>query len=394
MTRVTTPAGPADPGARASLHPVAGPTAAVVELVAAWLAADPEPRPLVVATSGSTGRPKRVVLPRAAVVASARATAAHLGAEGRWLLALPVSYVAGLQVVVRSLLAGAPPVLGEDHETLGDAVDDLLRGGRPGLCSLVPTQLARLLEDEDGTAALARLRAVLLGGGPVDPALRARAEAYGVRVVATYGASETAGGCVYDGRPLPGVRVRIEATEDVPAGTGAGTGAGRILLGGPTIAAGYEDDPALSAETFVDGWYRTADAGRLHPDGTLQVLGRLDDVVLSGGVNVPAGAVAARLREHPAVREAEVVGVPDDEWGQRVAAVVVASGPAPSLAQLRDFVGATLPRAWAPRSVRVVDALPLLGTGKVDRLALAPLARGSTASTASTGAPDDTEDER
>ncbi|WP_299054499.1 AMP-binding protein [uncultured Nocardioides sp.] len=349
-----------------SLRPVSGPTAEVVEALEAWLGRTDEPEPLVVETSGSTGRPKRVVLSRRALVASAGATARRLGAERRWLLALPVSYVAGLQVVVRSLLAGHRPVLGEDHETFDEAVDAL---GDDGLCSLVPTQLAHLLDDEEDLAALARFHTVLLGGGPVDPALRARAEASGVRVVATYGASETAGGCVYDGRPLDGVRVRID---DGPGGRG------RILLGGPTLADGYLDDVTLTAETFDDGWYRTSDAGRWLDDGRLDVIGRLDDVVVSGGVNVPGPAVAARLRQHPGVREAEVVGVDDPEWGRRVVALVVpATRPPlkpPALEQLRDFVGATLPRAWAPREVRHVDALPLLDNGKVDRLALAALA--------------------
>jgi len=353
-----------------SLRPVTGPTAEVVDALGSWLTADREPEPLVVETSGSTGRPKRVVLSRRALVASAEATARRLGAERRWLLALPVSYVAGLQVAVRSLLAGHPPVLGEDHETFVEAVDAL---GDDGLCSLVPTQLAHLMDDEDDLAALARFRTVLLGGGPVDPALRARAEAGGVRVVATYGASETAGGCVYDGVPLDGVRVRLDDSEG---------GRGRILLGGPTLADGYLDDVELTAETFVDGWYRTSDAGRWVDDGEggrrLQVVGRLDDVVVSGGVNVPGPAVAQRLREHPGVREAEVVGVDDPEWGRRVVALVVPATRAPlrppSLEQLRDFVGLTLPRAWAPRDLRYLDALPLLDTGKVDRLRLAALA--------------------
>jgi o-succinylbenzoate---CoA ligase len=352
-----------------SLRPVSGPTAEVVDALASWLAADGEPEPLVVETSGSTGRPKRVVLSRRALLASAEATAKRLGVQRRWLLALPVSYVAGLQVAVRSLLAGHPPVLGEDHETFDEAVDAL---GDGGLCSLVPTQLAHLMDDEEDLAALTRFHTVLLGGGPVDPALRARAEAGGVHVVATYGASETAGGCVYDGRPLDGVRVRLE---DGPGGRG------RILLGGPTLADGYLDDVELTAETFVDGWYRTSDAGRWlegADEGRLQVIGRLDDVVVSGGVNVPGPAVAQRLREHPGVREAEVVGVDDPEWGRRVVALVVPSTRPPlrppSLEQLRDFVGVTLPRAWAPRDVRYVDALPLLGNGKVDRLRLAALA--------------------
>ena len=130
---------------------------------------------------------------------------------------------------------------------------------------------------------------------------------------------------------------------------------GRIRIGGPMLFDGYEDDPESTAEVLVDGWFATADAGRFDEDGRLQALGRLDDMVVSGGVKVPAAAVAARLREHPAVREAEVAGVPDDEWGQRVVAWVVGDL---ALDEARDWVSATCPRTWAPREVRVLDALP------------------------------------
>ena len=183
-----------------SLRPLRGSTPDVVAALRDWLAAEAEPEPLVVETSGSTGRPKRVLLSRRALVASATATHDRLGGPGRWLLTLPVSYVAGLQVVVRSLLAGEEPAVLDDRRFAAAAT-----GCR--YVSLVPTQLHRLLDDETDTAALAGFDAVLLGGGPIDPALRARAEAAGVRVVATYGSSETSGGCVYDGVPLDGVEV-------------------------------------------------------------------------------------------------------------------------------------------------------------------------------------------
>lgn len=328
------------------LQPSDDPATAVAQL-GAWLDAD-EPERLLVETSGSTGAPKRVVLSRDAVVASARASATRLGelgAEpGRWGLVLPSSYVAGIQVVVRSLVAGETPQLGGWDAS--------------AFTSLVPTQLVRALDDTEATASLAGLRAVLLGGGPIDPTLRARAEAAGIRVVATYGASETTGGCVYDGHPLDGVAVAI------------GTD-GRIRLGGPTIFDGYDADPELTAQTLVDGWFVTSDAGRLDHDGRLQVIGRIDDVVISGGVNVPLPAVARRLREHPVVRSAECVGVDDAEWGTRVVAVVVGDL---SLEDARDWVTDAHPRAWAPRQVIVVDELPLLATGKVDRRALEQVA--------------------
>lgn len=343
------------------LRPVGGPTHEVVGALGAWLAADAEPEPVVVETSGSTGRPKRVVLPRRAVLASVRATERRLGTSGRWLLTLPASYVAGLQVVCRSLVAGHRPVLLEEHGSFVAAVEELVATTPAGVAtfvSLVPTQLHRMLEDPAETAALRTFHTVLLGGGPVDAALRARAAEAGVCVVATYGSSETAGGCVYDGHPLDGVALAIG--ED-----------GRIRIGGPTLFAGYEDDPGLTAETLVDGWFLTSDAGRLDDDGRLHVLGRIDDVVVSGGVNVPAPAVAARLREHPEVVAAEVLGVPDEEWGNRVVAFVVGGL---SLAEARDWVAAVHPRSWAPREVVALDAVPLLENGKPDRLRLRELA--------------------
>lgn len=330
------------------LRPAADPVAAV-EQVDGWLAAA-DPAPLLVETSGSTGRPKRVVLGREAVVASARGSAERLGelglAPGRWALWLPSAYVAGIQVIVRSLLAGHRPELGA--------------WGEADYTSLVPTQLTRLLTDPGETERLRRLQAVLVGGGPVDRDLRRRASEAGVRTIATYGAAETAGGCVYDGMPLTGVGVAVGADR-------------RIRLAGPTLFEGYHDDPEQTRAALVDGWYLTSDAGRIDEDGRLQVLGRLDDMIVTGGLNVPGPAVAARLRAHPAVHEVEVLGVEDPEWGSRVVAFVVPAGDhaaSASLAELRDWVAAELPRSWAPRQVVTLPELPMLGNGKPDRVAL------------------------
>jgi len=322
-----------------------------VDELDAWLAQPAEPEPIVVETSGSTGQPKRVVLSRRAVLASGAATAARLGGTGPWVLALPMTYVAGLQVTCRSLAAGHRPVLLDDHGSLAGAV--AAAGGAPYV-SLVATQLVRALRSQDDTAALARCAAVLVGGGPVDRELRERAADGCIRVVATYGSAETAGGCVYDGLPLDGVAVAIGAN-------------GRIRIGGPTLFDGYEGDPALTAEVFVDGWFLTADAGRFDEDGRLQVLGRLDDMVISGGVKVPTGMVAARLREHPAVTAVDVGRLADDEWGERVVAWVVGDL---SLDEARDWVAELHPRSWAPRELRVLDEMPMLRNGKVDRRAL------------------------
>ncbi len=321
--------------------------ARAVATLRGWLDAD-DPDPLLIETSGSSGAPKRVVLSRDAVVASARAAQRRLGEPGRWALTLPPSYVAGVQVIVRSLMSGHDPAL----QGWGDAA----------YTSLVPTQLHRLLDEPGDVAALRAMTAVLLGGGAIDPALRRRAEEAGIRVVATYGSSETAGGCVYDGVALDGVAVAL-----APSSGGQG---GRIRIAGPVLFDRYDGDPALTAESLVDGWFLTADAGRIDADGRLRVLGRLDDMVVSGGVNVPLAAVAARLREHPDVSAVEVLGIDDEEWGQRVVAYVV--GPL-DRKTARDWVGEAHSRAWAPQDVVVVGELPLLANGKVDRARLREL---------------------
>jgi len=310
---------------------------------------------LVVVTSGSTGDGRAVLLPAASLEASAAATHARLGGPGSWLLALPVSAIAGLQVLCRSILSGSPPAVLEKGEPLADAVRRMPAGRR--YTALVPTQLRRFLDEEpDG---LRSLDAVLVGGAATDAGLLARAWREGVPVVTTYGMTETAGGCVYDGEPLDGVRVRV--TDGVE-------------LAGPTLALGYRLDPAATEAAFVGGWFRTRDAGALDADGRLTVTGRLDDVVITGGVNVAPAGVEAALREHPDVADAVVFGRPDPTWGQRVvAAVVPAPGATPELPALRDWVADRLGRPAAPRQLHVLDALPLLHTGKPDRRAVAAL---------------------
>jgi O-succinylbenzoic acid--CoA ligase len=296
-----------------------------------------------------------VLLSAGALRASAAATSARLGGPGAWLLALPVSAIAGLQVVCRSVLAGRDPVVLQPGEPLGRAVARLPAGERH-YTAMVPTQLRRFLAAEP--AALAGFDAILVGGAATDPALRAAAEAAGVRVVTTYGMTETAGGCVYDGRPLDGVEVRLRD--------------GGVQLAGPTLAHGYRLDPAATEAAFAGGWFRTRDAGSLDTDGRLTVHGRLDDVVVTGGVNVAPQAVEAALREHPEVADAVVFGRPDEEWGQRVvAAVVPADGARPSLAALRPWVTERLGAPAAPWELHTIVAVPTLHTGKPDRRAVA-----------------------
>lgn len=422
---------------------------------------------MVLRTSGSTtGTGKLVGVSMDALVASARATHKRLGGPGIWVLALPAYHAAGVQVLVRAAVAGthvfnAYKEGGFDPQHLAqvidaacaaaadcdagssfddDAVSSCAGGvggeaegalaaddsGRacPVYTSLVPTQLRRALDDEQLRGALARLDAVLIGGAAADAQLLEQAKAAGIRVVTTYGMSETCGGCVYDGQPLPGVSM------DVDQATGA------IWLSGPMLATGYLGDEertrrcfvrrpqaqagegasdagntasaAESAEAGAGGagteagatrpgaetwpgagsdagageparrWFITSDRGHI-VDGRLQVLGRLDDVIISGGIKVEPGPIEALLALNPLVSECAVVGLPDLQWGQVVTAVVVpASMPGLGrvdegaiLAQIRVYLEQKLSGAQCPKQVLLADALPYKGIGKVDRRALA-----------------------
>lgn len=310
---------------------------------------------VVVTTSGSTGTPKAVQLTAAALRHSATASLERLRAAPgqRWLCCLPTHHIAGLQVLVRSLVAGSAPDISPAFEPA------VLRDTDAAFVSLVPTMLHRAL-----TAGidLSGFTSVLLGAAAADPALLARAREAGVRVVVTYGMSETCGGAVYDGVPLAGVDVAVDAAD------------GRIRLAGPVLAAGYRHAPELTAAAFVDGWHVTQDAGRIGTDGRLQILGRLDDIVVTGGVNVSLLEVARAVARHPGVQEATAFARPDPEWGQRIVAVVVARAAAPPLAALRELVAASLGVEAAPRELVLVDALPVLAGGKPDRAALRLLA--------------------
>ena len=314
---------------------------------------------VVVSTSGTTGVPKGAMLTAPALIASASATHDRLGGEGSWLLALPAYHVAGLQVLVRSILAGTVPVVVDpsfDVAELPSAVAALGSGRR--YASLVAVQLVRALGDPAATAALAELDAVLIGGGPMPATVSEAASAAGVRVVRSYGTSETAGGCVYDGMPLDGVRVRIDD--------------GRVILGGATLAKGYRNP--VDPDPFVEpGWFRTDDIGRQDDSGELRILGRVDDAIGTGGLTVQPQLVEAALATHPAIAECAVFGVTDQRLGQRVAvAVVIAEdADAPTLAELRSHVEQTLDATAAPREVHVVDVLPRRGIGKLDRRELA-----------------------
>ncbi|MGZ0068629.1 AMP-binding protein [Microbacterium arborescens] len=330
----------------------------------------------VVTTSGSTGVPKSVVLSRSALIASAASTAARIG-EGRWLLALSPGYVAGLQVMVRSLLAGhEPAVLAGSFSPAAFAavtasMHSSIGGQRVGMfTSLVPAQLSDLLDAAETDAAVAdalrAYEAILVGGQALPVAQHERAARRGARIVRTYGSTETSGGCVYDGVPLDGLGVRIVA--------------GEVQLSGPMLADGYLGEPGRTAASFIvdEGvrWYRTGDAGEFDGD-VLRVTGRIDNVIISGGVNVSLDRVEAVIREHAGLASAVVVAIPDERWGQASAVVVPSAALADTgsdvpalLGELRAAVGDRLGKPARPARVVTVDRMPVLASGKPDRAAV------------------------
>lgn len=374
---------------------------------------------LVVGTSGSTGTPKRTALTARALAASGAATenffSSNSDAASQWLLALPAHYIAGAQVLARSVLAGTAPVIARSvtepvhfsPEVFLQAVERMSSARR--FISLVPTQLHKLLESADANPslgaeiheALGSFTGILLGGAPASADLLAASTALGLNTVTTYGSAETAGGCVYSGSVLPGVRVELVPEEGMPAVPdieGKPAQVGRIWISGAHLASGYVGDATRTAEHFftaADGtrWYRTDDYGLLSPahgpdsaaqgsEPRLQVLGRSDDVLISGGVKISARAVATVLEEHPAVREACVVGLPDARWGTAIAAAVTlvpsadaAAAPTennPALSEelctlLRARCAEKLGAPAAPKQLSILPDFPLTSTGKPDR---------------------------
>jgi len=328
----------------------------------------PDGLALAIGTSGSTGRPKLAMLTGDALRASADSTHERLGGRGQWLLAMPAHHIAGIQVLVRSLVAGTTPVAmdlegGFTADAFVRASTEIASAAR-AYTALVPTQLVRLLARTDGREALTRYAAVLVGGAATPSGVLAEARNAGVRVVTTYGMSETAGGCVYDGRPLDVSLVQLED-------------GGRIELGGATLAGGYLDEPALSATAFVVDdsarrWFRTDDVGHFDPEGALIVDGRIDDLINTGGLTVAPRLVEEALAQLDIVAEAVVVASPDPEWGQVVsAAIVVTAGSSPpTLDDVRDRLRGILPSHALPRRLVTLPELPLRGPGKHDRAAV------------------------
>lgn len=324
----------------------------------------------VIATSGSTGIPKRVVLSRRALLASVAATAERIG-EGSWLRALPTNYIAGLQVVLRSIVSGTAvsamhgPFTAESFVAAASAMPT---AGRR-FTSMVPAQLHRLVDaaatDASVADALAGFDAILIGGQRLDPGDADRAVAVGASVVRTYGSTETCGGCVYDGVPLAGVQVRVVG--------------GEVRIAAPLLADGYLGAPEATDSVFVidqgTRWYRTGDTGS-YQDGVLRVTGRADNVIVSGGINVSLDRVQSAVRTVPALAEAIVVAVPDRHWGE-ASIVILPAATAQSetlLATAREAVAAQLGAHARPARLLAVETIPTLASGKPDRAALRALA--------------------
>lgn len=305
---------------------------------------------VVVATSGSSGEPRLVELDRTAVAAAVTASAVALGAgpDEPWLSCLTPAHIGGLLVLLRGAVLGCPVAV---HERFDEARVAAERGC--AFTSVAATMLVRLL---DAGADLGHLRTVLVGGSGMPAGLTERAAAAGVRVVSTYGLTESCGGVVYDGVPLPGVGVRI-------------AGGGEVELSGPTLMRGYRGDPRATAAALVDGRLRTGDAGEIDEGGRLRVAGRIEEVIVSGGLKIWPVPLEAVLREHPGVADVAVVGAPDELWGERVVAIVVPADRSrpPTLEELRDHAGAHTGRHRAPRELVLVDELPRTALGKLRR---------------------------
>ncbi|HEV2993068.1 MAG TPA: fatty acid--CoA ligase family protein [Acidimicrobiia bacterium] len=311
----------------------------------------------VVLTSGTTGTPKAVELATSglAAVGAGANDALQVTPTDRWLVCLPLHHVAGLAILARARAGGQHVVVHDGFDA--DAVSAAPRAEGATLVSVVPTTLARLL---DRRAPLHEYRRIVVGGAPLPAALRERAEVAGAPVVDAYGLSETGGGVVFDGRPMAGAAVELTSDDE-------------IVIKGPMVMRGYRDDPEATAGVLgEDGWLHTGDVGRRDGDGSIHLVDRRRDLVITGGVNVSPTAVEGVLGDHPQVADVCVAGTPDEQWGERVVAFVVPRpGEAPpSVDALRDFARARLRAAELPREVVVVEAIPRSPSGKVHRRSL------------------------
>jgi len=311
-------------------------------------------------TSGSSGLPRAVELSRGSFLAAATASAARLGwhDDDRWLCCLPIAHVGGLSILTRCLIARSTIVLIPrfDPEAVVNAIDQ----SAVTLTSLVPAMLARLLRLMPDWTPPSSLRAVLLGGSAASEAIWDEAEQRGIPLRATYGLTETCSqvatakaSAPRDLVPLDGVDIRIRD--------------------GCIEVAGFN---VYSCTLTSDGYLRTGDLGRLHSDGVLEVLGRADDLIITGGENVMPAEVEAELEAHPQISRAVVFGQPNPEWGEIVAAVLVPDGSPIDSAVLRKWCENRLAPFRRPRLIAWLEKLPETANGKIDRNAVIASAAG------------------
>ncbi len=335
----------------------------------------------IIFTSGSSGRPKGVLLTYGNVFWSAVGSAFNLGVHGddRWLACLPFCHVGGLSILWRSVIYGTTVVLQDGFDPV--AMDRALDSDRVTMVSLVANMLQRLLEQHGDRATPRWLRCVLLGGGPAPLALLEACRGRGIPVVQTYGLTEAASQVTTlapvdaerklgsSGKPLLGTEIRIAGAD----GRDSGGMTGEILVRGPTVSPGYLDRSVAARE---GGWLRTADLGRFDDEGFLYVVGRVDDMIISGGENVHPAEVEAVLQAYPAVAEACVFGLPDPVWGEVVAASVrVQPGMTVTPSALVEYTRHHLARFKVPRRVHIVTDFPRTASGKIIRSQVRATAR-------------------
>ncbi|MCF8554980.1 MAG: AMP-binding protein [Candidatus Nanopelagicales bacterium] len=378
--------GPALDGSGPAIAPMAdSPEFIVSQTLAALRPSDPD-YPLesndiaiVSATSGSTGTPKGVLLSQQALAASATAFGNRFGTNNRWVVSMPAHRIAGIMVLVRSWFHNSPfeidPSVGGARTfeaatfaaTTMRAVRASNSDGRALMVSLVPTQIARLLESGSvGIEALQSYDLVLSGAAATPQPMLNKMRELGIKVSVSYGMTETCGGCVFDGRPLDGVNISLGTHDDVEPG--------RVTISGPVTASGYRLRPDLDAVSFISGQVQTHDVGKLDSSGLLHILGRLDDVVTVGGVNVALSAVESLIRHHPAIEDVAVIDLQDELWGSIPIAYVVTrnhiSDTANLISEIQSTIRDQISRAAVPRTVQFVTSLPMLDFGKIDRISL------------------------
>ena len=303
---------------------------------------------LVVATSGSSRGSKKVGITAQALFASARASNEFLGAKfGQvWSLLLPLTHVAGINILVRSLELGTTPIDLRDTEEFPKA----------DFTAIVPTQLFRALNgDVQLLEHLKSCQAVLVGGAALQEAIAQSAKDAGIKIVTTYGMTETCGGCVYDGTPIAGVEVKTEE--------------GIIKIKAPMIAYAYLNDEQGWKNSIDDGWFLTNDLGEF-VDGKLTVIGRVDDIIISGGEKISLSAVESALSAKFPENEFAAFAIPDAEWGSALH-IAIGGKHSVSTHEISSHLEQYLGVVAKPKGFLILSALPLIGVGKVDHRALA-----------------------